>query len=91
MELKGRKDIGLDSIKMLDYIIANDKLKDVKEGKLQELINTIYKELARIERIKELIDEQGVYVKGEFKWWKAIDTAKLVEILCDVEEIKNES
>lgn len=88
MEIKfqGRQDKALDSIKMLDYILANDQIKQVKEGKMQELINTIYEELAKIERIKILIDEHAVYKNCEFKWWKPIDTSTLIEILFDVKE-----
>jgi hypothetical protein len=83
-KLQGRQDKALDAIKMLDYIIANNDIKNVKEGKMQELFNTIYDELKKIERIKILIDEHAVYSKGEFKWWKPIDTSNLIEILFDL-------
>ena len=85
-KLQGRQDKALEAIKMLDYIIANDGITKVKEGKMQELFNTIYDGLAKIERIKILIDEHAVYSKGEFKWWKPIDTSKLIEILFDLGE-----
>jgi hypothetical protein len=85
-KLQGRQDKALDAIKMLDYIIANNGVDKVKEGKLQELINTIYEELEKIERIKILIDEHAVYSKGEFKWWKPIDAGSLIEILFDTKE-----